>query len=79
MKGISQCLLFLCPGADDQVGIWRTEDYELIGLFPVHKRISCLKVHDAKMLVCGHSTGHITTWSLNICQDSCEARMLNKY
>lgn len=72
-------LSFLFVGADDQVGIWRTDDYELIGLFSVPKRISCLKVQDAKMLAFGHSSGHITTWSLDICKESCQASLCREY
>lgn len=66
-------------GADEQVGVWRTDDYELIGLFSVPKRISCLKVQDAKMLAFGHSSGHITTWSLDICKESCQASLCWEY
>lgn len=66
-------------GAVDQVGIWRTDDYELIGLFSVPKRISCLRVQDANMLVFGHSTGHITAWSLDICKNICQASLCQEY
>ena len=59
--------------------MWRTDDYELIGLFPVYVRISCLKLEDGKILVCGHSTGQITTWNLNISQRGCEASLVKKY
>jgi WD40 repeat protein len=79
ITGLDYCRGFLIASADDEVGIWRTDDYELIGLFSVPKRISCLKVQDAKMLVFGHSSGHITVWRLDICNDTCQATLCQEY
>ncbi|XP_067009346.1 F-box/WD repeat-containing protein 2 [Anabrus simplex] len=65
ITGLDYCKGFLIGCADNLVGVWRAEDYELISLFSVLHRISCVQICDGKLLAFGHSTGHITTWHLN--------------
>ncbi|KAJ9600810.1 hypothetical protein L9F63_001022 [Diploptera punctata] len=79
ITGVDYCNGYLIASADDQVGIWLTDDYELIGLIAVNKRISCLKVEDLKTIVCGHSTGHISIWCLKVSEYCCEAICLNEF
>ncbi|PSN40960.1 hypothetical protein C0J52_19221, partial [Blattella germanica] len=43
------------------------------------KRISCMKVEDMKMLVLGHSSGHITSWNLDISEDNCDLCLWKDY
>nr|CAD7438920.1 unnamed protein product [Timema bartmani] len=70
-----QGLLFAI--ADDQVGVWSTDSFQLVGLFSVPYRISCLKAYGSHSLALGHSPGHVTTW--NIKSNQGEAQMYRDF
>ncbi|XP_047004326.1 F-box/WD repeat-containing protein 2-like isoform X1 [Schistocerca americana] len=71
ITGLDCCKDLLIACSDDQVGVWSTKDYELISIFTVPYRVSCLKIDIGDILACGHSSGHITTWSLNYRDHEC--------
>nr|CAD7402162.1 unnamed protein product [Timema poppensis] len=72
-----QGLLF--GSADDQVGVWSTDSFQLVGLFSVPYRISCLNAYNTHSLAIGHSTGHVTTWNIKSNQGDCEAQMYREF
>ncbi|KAG8225395.1 hypothetical protein J437_LFUL004595 [Ladona fulva] len=71
--------------AEDHVGIWRTIDYDLVAVFSVPYRISCLQLSQTT-LVFGHTNGLVTAWNVktNGCHSSvisgwCSTDMFNEY
>nr|CAD7398932.1 unnamed protein product [Timema cristinae] len=72
-----QGLLF--GSADDQVGVWSTGSFQLVGLFSVPYRINCLNAYNTHSLAIGHSTGHVTTWNIKSNQGDCEAQMYREF
>ncbi|XP_046401151.1 F-box/WD repeat-containing protein 2-like [Ischnura elegans] len=51
----------LVGSAEDQVGFWRTTDYELVAIFSVPYRVSCLRLNRSTLIL-GHTNGCTTAW-----------------
>ncbi|GLG95355.1 F-box/WD repeat-containing protein 2, partial [Gryllus bimaculatus] len=64
--------------ADYQVGIWHAKDFELLVVFQVPYRISCVHVYKSCLLAVGHNNGCLTTWSLSL-TDGCTGLFRHEY
>ncbi|XP_071450087.1 F-box/WD repeat-containing protein 2-like [Hetaerina americana] len=75
----------LVGSAEDQVGIWRTTDYELVAIFSAPYRVSCLRLN-LSTLILGHTNGCATAWCVKTdrihsspANDWCRADMTKEF
>lgn len=71
VTGLHYCHGHLVGCTGDQVGVWRTKNFEFLGMFTAPYWVSCLQMDNSGMICFGHSSGHVSTWNLNYLDNSC--------